>query len=108
MSDAELGTVDALTHDGEGVVHCGKTAFVAGALPGEIVRFRRVRRRKHHDEAALVEIVRACGERAVPRCAHFGVCGGCALQHLEASCQIEAKHAELRDSLERLAGTSPE
>ncbi len=108
LSDAELGTVDALTHDGEGIVHAGKTAFVAGALPGELVRFQRVRRRKRHDEAALIEIVRACGERAVPACAHFGVCGGCALQHLEAGRQIEAKHAELRDSLERIAGTAPE
>ncbi len=108
LSDAELGTVDALTHDGEGIVHAGKTAFVAGALPGELVRFQRVRRRKRHDEAALIEIVRACGERAVPRCAHFGVCGGCALQHLDAARQIEAKHAELRDTLERIAGTAPE
>ncbi|MGB6452647.1 MAG: 23S rRNA (uracil(1939)-C(5))-methyltransferase RlmD [Steroidobacteraceae bacterium] len=108
LSDAELGTVDALTHEGEGVVHSGKTAFVAGALPGEIVRFQRVRRRKRHDEAALIEIVRASEERAVPACAHFGVCGGCALQHLEAGRQIEAKHTEFRDSLERLAGTSPE
>ena len=33
-------TVDGLTHEGEGVVHGGKTAFVAGALPGEVVRFR--------------------------------------------------------------------
>ncbi len=108
MSDAELGTVDALTHEGEGVIHAGRAAFVAGALPGEIVRFRRVRRRKRHDEALLVEVVQPSGERAVPRCAHFGVCGGCALQHFEAARQIEAKHAELRDSLERLARTAPE
>ncbi len=108
MSDAELGTVAALTHEGEGVVHGGRTAFVAGALPGEIIRFRRVRRRKRHDEATLIEIVQSSGERAVPRCAHFGVCGGCALQHLEAGRQIEAKHAELSDALERIARATPE
>ncbi len=108
MSDSELGAVDALTHEGEGVVHAGKTAFVAGALPGELVRFRRVRRRKRHDEAMLLEIVRPAPERATPRCAHFGVCGGCALQHLDPARQIEAKHIELRDSLERLTGTAPE
>jgi len=108
LSEAELGTVDALTHDGEGVVHAGKTAFVAGALPGELVRFRRVRKHKRHDEAALIEVVRAAAERTVPRCAHFGVCGGCALQHLAAERQIEAKQAQLRESLERIAAAAPQ
>jgi 23S rRNA (uracil1939-C5)-methyltransferase len=108
LSDTELGAVDALTHEGEGVVHASRTAFVAGSLPGEIVRFRRVRRRKHHDEAALIEVVQPSRERTQPRCAHFGVCGGCALQHLEAARQIEAKHVELRDCLERVARATPE
>jgi 23S rRNA (uracil1939-C5)-methyltransferase len=108
LSEAELGRVDALTHEGEGVVHGGKTAFVAGALPGETIRFRRVRRRKRHDEALLLEVLEPSVERVVPRCSHFGVCGGCALQHLNAGRQLEAKQAELRDSLERLARTVPE
>jgi 23S rRNA (uracil1939-C5)-methyltransferase len=107
LTDAEVGTVDALTHEAEGVVHGGKTAFVAGALPGELVRYRRIRRRKQHDEAELIEVLRPAPERAVPRCAHFGVCGGCALQHLDAGRQIEAKQLELRDSLERVARVRP-
>lgn len=108
MSEAELGAVDALTHEGEGVVHAGKTVFVAGALPGELIRFRRVRRRKRHDEATLLEVVQPAAERTVPRCAHFGVCGGCALQHLAVEQQLKTKQAELSDSLARLARASPE
>ncbi|MGH8149179.1 MAG: 23S rRNA (uracil(1939)-C(5))-methyltransferase RlmD [Steroidobacteraceae bacterium] len=108
MSEVELGRVDGLTHEGEGVVHLGKTVFVAGALPGELVRFERTRSRKHHDEARLIEIVEPSADRTEPRCAHFGVCGGCALQHLAAGRQIEAKQAELRDHLERIARTAPE
>ena len=108
MSETELGAVDALTHEGEGVVHAGKTVFVAGALPGEIVRFKRVRRRKRHDEATLLEVVQPAPGRTLPRCAHFGLCGGCALQHLDATQQIQAKQAEVRDSLERVALASPE
>jgi len=100
--------VDALTHEGEGVIHCGKTAFVAGALPGETVRFRRVRRHKRHDEALLLEVLTAVPDRAAPRCKHFGVCGGCALQHLSPERQIEAKQTELREALERVARASPE
>jgi 23S rRNA (uracil1939-C5)-methyltransferase len=108
LSEAELGRVDALTHEGEGVVHGGKTVFVAGALPGETIRFRRVRRRKRHDEAQLLEVLEPSAERVVPRCSHFGVCGGCALQHLEARRQIEAKQAELRETLERVGRATPE
>ncbi|HYK24621.1 MAG TPA: 23S rRNA (uracil(1939)-C(5))-methyltransferase RlmD [Steroidobacteraceae bacterium] len=108
MTESELGTVDALTHEGEGVVHGGKTVFVAGALPGELVRFRRARRRSRHDEAELIEVVRPSPERTEPRCAHFGICGGCALQHLAAERQIEAKQLELADSLARVARVEPQ
>jgi len=107
LSDTELASVAALTHEGEGVIRGGKTVFVAGALPGELVRFRRVRSHRRHDEGELVEVVQAGADRTPPRCAHFGVCGGCALQHLAAERQIEAKQAELADNLERIARTAP-
>ncbi|HTT00785.1 MAG TPA: 23S rRNA (uracil(1939)-C(5))-methyltransferase RlmD [Steroidobacteraceae bacterium] len=107
-SEIELGPVDALTHEGEGIIHAGKTVFVAGALPGETVRYRRIRRHKRHDDGLLLEVVQAAPERTTPRCKYFGVCGGCALQHLASMRQIEAKQAELRDSLERLARVTPE
>lgn len=103
----ELATVAALTHDGEGIVREGKTAFVAGALPGERIRFRRTRRHRQHDEGELLEVLEPAPTRVTPRCAHFGVCGGCALQHLDPEAQLEAKQAELRDNLERLGKVSP-
>lgn len=99
----ELGTVVGLTHEGEGVVRAGKTAFVAGALPGETVRFERVRRHRQHDEARLLEVLEPAAARVRPRCAHFALCGGCALQHLAAEEQLALKERELRDSLERVA-----
>jgi 23S rRNA (uracil1939-C5)-methyltransferase len=103
----EIATVAALTHDGEGVVREGKAAFIPGALPGERVRFRRTRHRRQHDEAELLEVLEPSPARAAPRCAHFGVCGGCALQHLSPEAQLEVKQTELRDNLERLGKVSP-
>jgi len=99
----EQGRVAALTHEGEGIVKDGKAAFVGGALPGELIRFRRVRRHRGHDEGQLLEVIEASADRVTPRCAHFGVCGGCALQHLAADRQIELKELELRDALERVS-----
>jgi 23S rRNA (uracil1939-C5)-methyltransferase len=103
----ETATVAALTHAGEGVVREGKTAFVAGALPGESIKFRRTRAHRQHDEAELVEVLIPSPERAVPRCPHFGVCGGCALQHLAPEAQLAARQTELQDNLERLGQVTP-
>jgi len=99
--------VEALTHEGEGVVREGKTAFVIGALPEERVRFRRTHRHRQHDQAQLIEVLEPSPARVSPRCAHFGTCGGCALQHLAPDAQLEAKQTELRDSFERLGQVSP-
>src|ERR1700751_3104443 len=55
----EEGLVADLTHEGEGVVHAGKAAFVAAALPGERIRFRRTRRHRRHDDAELLEVLEA-------------------------------------------------
>ena len=98
----ETAEVVGLTHDGEGIVRSGKTVFVAGALPGETVSFERRRRHRRHDEGRLLEVLRPAAERVTPRCVHFGVCGGCALQHLAPEAQLRLKEQELRDNLERV------
>lgn len=110
MVDAavETATVAGLTHDGEGIVRGEKVVFVAGALPGESITFRRIRKHRQHDEAELVEVLSPAPERVAPRCAHFGVCGGCALQHLSPEAQLEAKHTELRENLERVGRVTPQ
>ena len=101
--EVETAEVVGLTHEGEGIVRSGKTVFVAGALPGETVTFERTRKHRQHDEARLLEVLRPAPERVTPRCAHFGVCGGCALQHLAPEAQLALKEKELRDNLERVA-----
>jgi 23S rRNA (uracil1939-C5)-methyltransferase len=106
--EPELVTVAALNHDGEGVVRSGKTAFVAGALPGETIRMLRRRHHRQHDEADLLEVVTPAPERVAPRCPHFGTCGGCALQHLAPEAQLAAKHAELVETLARVGHVAPE
>ena len=104
---AETALVTGLTHEGEGVVRGGKTVFVAGALPGERIRLRRTRRHRQHDDGELLEVLEPSGARVAPRCAHFGVCGGCALQHLAPAAQREAKQTELAETLARVARVQP-
>jgi len=105
----ETATIDAVTHDGRGIATIdGKKVFVPGALPGEQVRMRRRKLRRGYDEADLLEILAPSSERITPRCAVFGVCGGCALQHVDAADQRAMKQKSLADCLERIGGVRPE
>ena len=94
LAEAEL--------DGRGIAAIeGKKVFVAGALPGEEVRFQRRKFRRNYDEAELLEVLAASPERIEARCAVFGRCGGCSLQHISESQQREIKQRALQDNFER-------
>jgi 23S rRNA (uracil1939-C5)-methyltransferase len=100
--------VVALAHDGRGIARIdGKVVFVAGALPGERVRLRILRRRRQLDEAQLLEVLIPSSERVEPRCRHFGTCGGCSLQHLAAPAQLAAKQDQLLEDLSRIGKVRP-
>jgi 23S rRNA (uracil1939-C5)-methyltransferase len=103
----ETGVVVGLSHEGAGIVREGKAALVAGALPGETVRFRRWRRHRQYDEARLEAVLTPAANRVQPRCAHFAICGGCALQHLDAASQLALKQQQLAENLERIARLTP-
>jgi 23S rRNA (uracil1939-C5)-methyltransferase len=101
--------VVSLAHDGRGVARVdGKTVFVSGALPGETVLAARSRRHRRYDEAELLEVLQASPDRVTPGCEHFGVCGGCALQHLDEARQLEAKQAHVAEQFARLAQVEPD
>ncbi len=105
----ETADIVSMDHDGRGVARiAGKAVFVAGALPGERVLLQRTRRRRRHDEAELLEILRPSPDRVTPRCRHFGVCGGCSLQHLAHDAQLAAKGRIVADELARIGGVEPE
>ena len=107
--EPETARIDALTHDGRGIVaDTGKKIFVPGALPGEFVRILRRKRRKNYDEAELLEVLESAPTRIEPRCAVFGTCGGCSLQHLSAEDQRSIKQKTLADNLHRIGKLSPE
>ena len=101
--------VESLSHDGRGLGHVdGKAVFIDGALAGERVSARYTRLQRHYDEARVLEVLRAAPERTPPRCPHFGVCGGCRLQHLAGDAQVRFKQGILQDVLARLGKVAPE
>ena len=82
----------------------GRMVFVPFALPGETVRVRLVEEKRGYARAELLEVLQASPERIQPRCAHFGLCGGCHYQHLSYASQLAAKATILREQLERIGG----
>lgn len=107
LAPEEADIVD-LTHEAAGVARIdGKTVFVADALPGERVVLRRTHRHRKVDYAVTEQVLTASPDRVVPRCPHFGLCGGCALQHLAPAAQLAFKQHQLLENLTRLGGVAP-
>lgn len=97
-------SVVRLDHQGEGVAFDGKKpVFVAGALPGEEVVVQLTEDKRQFARARLIKVVKASAERIKPFCRHYGVCGGCNLQHLGHEAQIEAKQATLSQLMKKFA-----
>ena len=86
----------------------GKTTFVHGALPGEEVVCRRVKRRRNFDEAVVQEVVEPSPDRVEPRCRFYERCGGCSLQHLSYEAQLRHKERTLLATLDAAGDVSPE
>ena len=108
-TESVRATIESLSHDGRGISHIdGKVTFIARALPGEEVMFRYTSQRGKFDEGDAIEILQASPQRIEPRCPHFGVCGGCSLQHLSSEDQIAAKQERLLENLQHLGKVTPD
>lgn len=93
-------TIESLDHEGRGVAHLdGKVVFIDGALPGERVVYSAFRSKPKFEVGEVVRILKASSRRVTPPCPHFGVCGGCSMQHLEPGAQVAAKQRVLEDAL---------
>lgn len=103
MSEILTLTVDSLAHDGRGIARLpetgqnsetrgsGTAVFVSGALPGQIVRARIVRRKARLVEADLLDVLRPAPDAVPALCPHQHICGGCPLQIMPYPAQLRWK-----------------
>jgi len=83
VAEAEHLVIDHVGHRGDGVATVsGASVYVPYALSGETVEVAAAP--GHPDRRRLIKVERASAERIAPFCPHFGVCGGCAIQHWDA------------------------
>ncbi len=105
--------IDSIDLDAQGIARRpdGKVVFIDGALPGEWVSAQVTKRKNQWEAATLTALHRESSLRVRPRCPHFGLhqgaCGGCKMQHLDASAQIAVKQRVLEDNLWHLGKVKP-
>ncbi|MFP4609824.1 MAG: 23S rRNA (uracil(1939)-C(5))-methyltransferase RlmD [Thiohalophilus sp.] len=108
-SEPFIAAIESMTHEGKGVARiAGKTVFIDDVLPGEKVEFVYTRSRRNYDEGRLHQVLEASPARVEPACAHFGLCGGCRLQHVSSDEQIRLKQQILLEDLARIGHVEPE
>ena len=93
-------TIESLDQEGRGVAHVdGKTIFIEGALPNERVTYQAQHIKPSYEVANVVSVLKQSNQRVTPKCPHFGLCGGCKLQHMDADAQVAAKQRLLENDL---------
>jgi 23S rRNA (uracil1939-C5)-methyltransferase len=99
--------IDSLAFGGEGVARLdapagaeagGYVVFVAGAIPGDRVRAVVHKRKRSYAHARTLEVLSPSPERIAPRASHPGV----AWQVIPYERQLEIKHGQVREALERI------
>ena len=102
-------TIESLDQEGRGVAHVdGKTIFIDGALPNEHVTYQSQRIKPSYEVANVVSVLQHSNQRVEPKCPHFGLCGGCKLQHMDAGAQVAAKQQMLEADLWHIGKVKPE
>ena len=102
-------TIESLDQEGRGIAHVdGKVIFIEGAITGERVTYSSYRKKSNFEMAHVDQILKQSFMRVQPKCKHFGVCGGCSMQHLDARAQVSVKQRVLEDNLERIGKVKPE
>jgi 23S rRNA (uracil1939-C5)-methyltransferase len=105
MNIPELLKIESLDQEGRGVARRdAKVIFVQGALPGETVSVTTLRSKPSYEVARTQQVFKASPLRVKPQCPHYGVCGGCSMQHIDAAAQVAFKQRVLEDALHHIGG----
>lgn len=106
--------INSLDLEAQGVARKadGKVVFIDGALPFEWVSAQVNRKKNNWEAATLTTVHRESSQRVQPGCPHFGLhagaCGGCKMQHLDATAQVAMKQRVLEDNLWHLGKVRPD
>jgi 23S rRNA (uracil1939-C5)-methyltransferase len=100
-----MGKVTALGSEGEGIINIdGDTAFVPLCLTGEEVSFKALKVKGGIAYGKLTEVHTLSPDRVQPVCPVYEKCGGCQLQHMNYSAQLNFKRQSVANCLKKIGG----
>lgn len=104
-NDSICAITEGVGSGGEGIIRYeGITFFVPACLPGEKVRFKVLKIKDKIGYGKLEEVLTPAEERARVKCPVFLRCGGCSLQHIEYTAQLQHKSSVVREALRKIGG----
>lgn len=105
INQTVLLTIKRLGINGEGIgYYKRKAVFVPGTIPPEEVVVKITDVKKTYATGVPVKFKIKAAKRVEPFCKHFGVCGGCQIQHIDYDEQLQLKEEMLTQSLEKYSG----
>lgn len=101
--------IESLDQKGRGVAHVnGKTVFVEGALPLEKIICYPTQQKPTFECAKTLTILKPSAWRVEPICPHFGICGGCSIQHVAENAQVALKQRLVEETLKHIGKVTPQ
>lgn len=101
LTDIEITDVAA---EGKSLARVNEmVVFIPFGAPGDKADIKIDRKKRSYAEGHIERLVEPSPIRVEPRCEHFTVCGGCRWQHLPYDFQLECKHRQVKDAMERIA-----
>ncbi len=101
-------SVTDLSSEAKGVARFeSKVIFIQGAVPGDVVTALITKNKRDFAEARVIDIISPSPDRVEPFCEHFGVCGGCKLQHFNYAAQLRYKQHKIEETFRRIGGITP-
>ncbi len=103
-------TIERMAYGADAIAHRddGKTVFVSGGVPGDVVEAQVTEDGKSFCRARMTKVLEASPARVKPACPMAGICGGCPWAFMSRDAQLEAKRSNVVDLLQRMGHSSAE
>ena len=98
-------TIEDIGTNGEGIGKVdGYTLFVKDAVVGDVIQAKIIKVKKNYGYGKLLAILKESKNRVVPKCAVAKQCGGCQIQQMNYSSQLQYKRNLVKGNLEKIGG----
>ena len=96
--------IDTLCYGADAVARTaeGKTVFVSGGVPGDVVEAEITSDGKTFSKARVTSVVEASADRVTSKCPYSAICGGCPWAKVSIDAQRQAKRKNVVDALMRI------